>query len=151
MCMLLYMVHRHFKTPDIAMLYKGKLKKKKVTKCISLFHKNIRSWLICHKRLFIIKAAKDLSVVLITVPWFASRSLVDAMPCYVNIINQAAESISTTITFREYNIILQLPGCCSIPGVTKRYGTNFRTHSSHLEDEIMLYEHGSGNALIPLK
>ena len=36
-----------------------------------------------------------------------------------------------------------------IQGVTKRYGTNFRTHSSHLEDEIMLYEHGSGNALCP--
>jgi len=34
-------------------------------------------------------------------------------------------------------------------GVTKRYGTNFRTHSSHLEVEIMLYEHGSGNALFP--
>jgi hypothetical protein len=32
--------------------------------------------------------------------------------------------------------------------VTKRYGTNFRTNSSHLEDEIMLYEHGSGNAVI---
>ena len=29
-----------------------------------------------------------------------------------------------------------------IPGVTKG------THSSHLEDEIMLYEHGSGNAVI---
>ena len=37
----------------------------------------------------------------------------------------------------------------AIPGVTKRYGTNFRTHSSHLEDEIMLYEHGSGNFLFP--
>ena len=36
----------------------------------------------------------------------------------------------------------------TIPGVTKRYGTNFRTHSSHLEEEIMLYEHGSGNAVI---
>ena len=34
-----------------------------------------------------------------------------------------------------------------IQGVTKKYGTNFRTHSSQLEDEIMLYEHGSGNAL----
>ena len=32
--------------------------------------------------------------------------------------------------------------------VTKRYGTNFRTHSSHLEDEIMLYEHRSENALL---
>ena len=37
----------------------------------------------------------------------------------------------------------------NIQGVTKRYGTNFRTHSSHLEDEIMSYEHGSGNALFP--
>ena len=36
-----------------------------------------------------------------------------------------------------------------ILGVTKRHGTNFRTHSSHLEDEIKLYEHGSGNALFP--
>ena len=36
-----------------------------------------------------------------------------------------------------------------IQSVTKRYGTNFRTHPSHLEDEIMLYEHGSGNALFP--
>ena len=39
----------------------------------------------------------------------------------------------------------------NIQGVTKRYGTNFRAHSSHLEDEIMLYEHGSGNASFPLK
>ena len=37
----------------------------------------------------------------------------------------------------------------NIQGVTKRYGTNFRTHSSHLEGEIMLYEHESGNALFP--
>ena len=37
----------------------------------------------------------------------------------------------------------------NIQSVTKRHGTNFRTHSSHLEDEIMLYEHGSGNALFP--
>ena len=36
-------------------------------------------------------------------------------------------------------------------GCKKRYGTNFRTHSSYLEDKIMLYEHGSGNALFPLK
>ena len=36
----------------------------------------------------------------------------------------------------------------NIPGVTKRYGTKFRMHSSHLEDEIMLYEHGSGNVVI---
>ena len=35
-----------------------------------------------------------------------------------------------------------------IPGVTKRYGTNFRTRSSDLEDEIMLYEHGPGNAFL---
>ena len=28
----------------------------------------------------------------------------------------------------------------SVQGVTKRYSTNFSTHSSHLEDEIMLYE-----------
>ena len=34
-------------------------------------------------------------------------------------------------------------------GVTERHGTNFRTLSSHLEGEIMLYEHGSGNALFP--
>ena len=34
-----------------------------------------------------------------------------------------------------------------IQDVTKSYGTNFMTHSSHLEDEIMLYEHGSGNEL----
>ena len=31
--------------------------------------------------------------------------------------------------------------------VTKSYGTNFKTHSSHFKDESMLYEHGSGNAL----
>ena len=36
-----------------------------------------------------------------------------------------------------------------IQSVTKRYGTNFRTHSPHLEDKIMLNEHGSGNALFP--
>ena len=36
-----------------------------------------------------------------------------------------------------------------IQGVTKRYATNLRTHYSHLEDEIKLYEHGSGNALFP--
>ena len=36
-----------------------------------------------------------------------------------------------------------------IQGVIKSYGTNFRTHSSHLEDKIMLYELGAGNALFP--
>ena len=60
-------------------------------------------------------------------------------------IHILAQSYNLKFLSKKWNIFL------NIQGVTKRYGTNFRTHSSHLEDEIMLYEHGFGNALFPLK